>query len=417
MQAPDLFGSACQSISWVPACQSPGSVFGYCVQLCWPCTYFNSPVYRESFVPLVAYRAVPFGFPDQAPSGALMPALPVHQQSVQQVEVAAEKEDVDILTCPAELNSDSGPLDNPLEDEIRRLSRQVKGLLPGRRLPGSTSRGKAFNRAYQYVLQQENERTGDVEKARSMARLAGRKASKNEQKRLVREAATGSLESLKDSLAAACTRAVYRQYRSARRVEMKSSGDADKAKEAGRLACKATRLHLNQICGTVAPQKAGTITFTDAEMLNETFMTAYRSERNRELSRSGNRQMAKAAGRSAGYKAREQLKKKLQTDPVQTRKDFNYTPVMAGGKKYRLAYVNAKYRAYKEELARSHDHQKATLVAREAARQAGREARREYMLKYRLETSYGLEHNKSDASKGRENMAKCAGKGITDGCY
>ena len=416
MQAPDFFGSAYQSISWMPACQFPGSVFGYCVQPCWPCTYFYGPVYRESFVPLAAYRVVGFPQCDQAPSGALMPALPVHQQSVQQVEEAAEEE-VDILTCPAELNSDSGPLDNPLEDEIRRLSRQIRGLQPGHRLPGSTSRGKAFNRAYQYVLQQENERTGDVKKARSMAKLAGRKASKNEQKRQVREAATGSLESLKNSLATACTRAVYRQYRSARRVEMESSGDVDKAKEAGRLARKATRLHLNQICGIAAPQKAGTITFTDAEMLNETYMTAYRSGRNRELSRSGNKQMAKTAGRSAGCKAREQLKKELQTDPEQTRKNFNYTPAMAGGKKYRLAYVNAKYRAYKEELARSHDHQKATLVAREVAKKAGKEARREYLLNYHLEASYGLEHNESNASRGRENMAKCAGKGITDGCY
>ena len=394
MQAPDLFCPVCQSISWVPACQSPGSAFGYYVQPCWPRAYFNSPVYRPSFVPLAAYRAVGFPQCDQAPSGGWIPALPVHQQNVQQVEAAAGEEDVDVLTCPAELDSDNGPLDDPLEEEIRRLSRQVKGLLPGRRLPGSTSRGKAFSRAYQYVLQQESERTGDVEKARSMARLAGRKASENEQERIVREAATGSLESLKDSLTAACTRAVYRQYRSARRVEMKSSGDIDKAKEAGRLAGKAVRLHLNQICGTVAPQKAGKITFTDAEMLNETYMAAYRTERNRELSRSGNMQMAKAAGRSAGHKAREQLKKELLTNPGQTRKDFNYTPVMAGGKRYRLAYVNAKYRAYKEELARSHDHQKATLVAREVAKQAGREARREYMLKYHLETSYGLEDNK-----------------------
>lgn len=412
MQAPDLFGSAYQSISWVPAFQPPGSVFGYCVQPCWPCHYFNSPVYREYFVPLAAYRAVPSGFPqcDQAPSGALVPELPVHQQSVQQVEVAAEEEDVDILTCPAELNFDSGPLDNPLEGEIRRLSRQIKDPLPGRRLPGSTTRGKASDRACKYVLQQESERTGDVEKARNMAKLADRKASKNEQKRLVREAATGSLESLKDSLAAACTKAVHRHYRSVRRVEMESTGDDDKAKEAERLACIAIRHHLNQICGTVAPEKAGTITFTDAEMLNETYTIAYRSERSRELSRSGNQQMAKTSGRSAGHKAREQLKKELQTNPEQARKDFNYTPGMVGGKKYRLAYVNAKYRAYKEEMARSHDQQKALLVAREVAKRAGREARREYMLKYRLETSYRLEHNKSSASTGRENMAKCAGK-------
>ena len=198
---------------------------------------------------------------------------------------------------------------------------------------------------------------------------------------------------------------------------MKSSGDVDKAKEAGRLACRAIRHHLNQICGTVTPQKAGTVTFTDAEMLNETYMNAYRSERNRELSRSGNKQIAKAAARSAGYKAREQLKKELLTNPEQTRKNFKYTPVMTGGKKYRLAYVKAKYKAYREEMARSHDHQKATLVATEAAKQAGREARREYMLKYRLEASYGLEHNESSTSgvRERENMAKCD-EGITDGC-
>ena len=419
MQVPDLFASACQPKSWVPACQSQGSVFGYCVQPWRPCAHFNSPVYRESFVPLSAYEAVPVRLLqyDQAPTGALMPALPVHQQNVLKVEVTNEEENVDILSCPAELDSDSEPLDDLLEDEIRRLSRQIRGVLPGCPLPGSTSRGKAFNRAYQYVLNQERERTGDVEKARSKARLAGRKASEKEQERVVREATTGSLASLKDSLAAACTKAVNREYKLARRVEMKSSGDVEKAKEAGRLASKAVRLHLNQVCGTVAARKVDTITFTDAEILNETYMVAYRSERNRQLSRSGNKQMAKAAARSFGFKARKQLEKELLTNREQTLKNFNYTAAMTGGKKYRLAYVKAKYKAYKEEMARSHDHQKATLVAKEAGKQAGKEARREYMLKYRLEASYGLEHNKSNASRGRENMAKCTGKGITDGCY
>lgn len=417
MQVPDLFALACQPKSWVPACQSRGNAFGYCVQPWRPCAHFNSLVYQESFVPLAAYGVVPVRLYDQAPTDALMPALPVYQQNVQKIEVTTEEEDVDILSCPAELNSDSEPQDDLLEDEIRRLSRQIRGVLPGCPLPGSSSRCKAFNRAYQSVLNQERERTGDEEKARSKAKLAGRKASEIEQERVVREAATGSLESLKDALAAACSKAVNREYKLAQRVEMESSGDVEKAKEAGRLASKAVRLRLNQVCGTVATRKADTITFTDAEMLNETYMRAYRSERNRQLSRSVNKQMAKVAARSAGFKAREQLEKELLTNREQTRKNFNYTAVMTGGKKYRLAYVKAKYKAYKEEMARSQDHQKATLVAKEAGKQAGKEARREYMRKYRLEAGYGLEHNKSNASEGRENMAKCAGKGITDGCY
>ena len=228
---------------------------------------------------------------------------------------------------------------------------------------------------------QEINRSGNVVVAKHLAKLAGSAASDKERERLEREASVGSIEYLKDELASACFRAVHRQYQIARRAELKRSGDPQKARAAARLASNATKLRLERISGVDNSHKS--IHFTDADILNASYMAAYRKARNRQLSCSGDRIKAKKAGRVAGTRARAQTEQALRCNPAEVRKAFKVTPSLAAGKEYRAAYALAKDKAFRIEMALSGDPVRAESVACEAGKKAGREARKSYMQSFR----------------------------------
>lgn len=440
MQVQGPHGPPGQMISWVPVFRSSGEVFGHHVQPCPPYTYSSDTVRRMGFVPQADYKRVPVRvlFSNCTCHGRMTVAAPtpdvqqveqqreeraeeplnkppeepldkqreelLKKQLEEQVEEQVEEEEIDIESCDSP--ADDLPLTDPLELRVRELVRQVGGSLPGGRLPGSTSRGKAFSKAYQKKFREEINLSGNVTQARRLAKLAGSIASDKEMERLEREAPVGSVEYLIDELATICNRAVHRQYRIARRAEMKRSGDLHKAKEAARLACQATRLRLQQIGGI--DNSHGSIHFTDADILNASYIGAYRRARNRELSCSGDLIKAKQVGRVAGHQARAQTEQELRDNPVETRKAFKITPSMAAGKQYRAAYGPAKDKAYRTEMARSGDPVRAESVACEAARKAGREARNTFILSCRLRLSVRSESNKNCASGSdlRENIAE-----------
>ena len=438
MQVQGPSGPPGQLINWVPMLRSSGEVFGYCVAPCPPYTYFSDMVCPMSSVPQAEFRRVPVRvlFSDCTCRSGMTFASPVPQQDVQQVEKQpegqaeepfknqfeeqveeqVEEEDAEVVSCSPDSTADDEFLSDPLERQIRQLFRQIGHCLPGGKLPGSPSRGKAFSKAYQKKYREEINRSGNPDEARRLAKLAGSAASENEKNRLEQEAAAGSIEYLKDVLATACNRAVHRQYQIARRAELRRSGDPVKAKAAARLASKATRLRLERIGGI--DNSFQPMHFTDADILNASYMGAYRRARNRELSCSGDLIKAKQAGRVAGNIARAQTEQELWVNPVATRRAFKITPSMAAGKAYRAAYGQAKDRAYKLEMACSGDPVSAEAVACEAARNAGREARKTFILSCRLRISVRPESDKSGASgtELRENITEYTGQGITDGC-
>ena len=420
MQVQGPSGPPGQMISWVPVLRSSGEVFGYHVEPCPPYAYFSNTVCRMSCVPQAEYKRVPVRvlFSDYTCHGGMTFASPAPQQDVQQVEEQPEEplekeleeqieeEDIEILSCSPDSTANDELLSDPLEHRICQLFRQIGGSLSDGRLPGCTSRGRAFSRAYQKKYREEINRSGNVIEARRLAKLAGSAASDKEKERLEQEAPAGSVEYLQDELASACNRAVHRQYQITRRAELKRSGDPIKAKAAARLAYKATRLRLEQIVGIDNSHKS--IHFTDADILNASYMGAYRRARNRELSCSGDLIKAKQAGRVAGNMARAQTEQALQFNPVKIRKAFKLTPSMAAGKEYRAAYGLAKDKAYRIEMARSGDPVRAELVACDAARKAGREARKTFILARRLRVSVRSESDKSGASGSelRENITE-----------
>lgn len=450
MQVQGPFGPPGQMISWVPMFPPPGEVFGYHVEPYPPYTYFSNTGFPMSSLPQAQYKRVPVRvlFSDCTCYGGMTLAPPAPQRVVQQVEEQpeeraketldkqiveqlveqlggplnkeleeqleeqAEDEDIDVVSCPPDSTADNEPLSDPLEDQIRQLLRVIGDRLPGGRLPGSTSRGRAFSKAYQKEFRQEINRSGCVTKARRLAKLAGSAASDKEKERLKQDAPPGSLACLLEALSSACNRAIHRQYQNARRAELKRSGDHEKAKEAARVACRATRLRLEQIGGIKNPHKS--VHFTNADILNASYMKAYRKERCRELSRSGDVDKAKQAGRVAGYAARAQTERELQCNSVAVRKAFKFTPSMAAGKEYRTACRLAKNKAYKIEMERSGDPVRARSVAYDAGKKAGSEARKAFMQAYRLRS----ESDKNDASGSelRENITELTGQGITDGC-
>ena len=418
MQVLGPSGPPGQMISWVPMFRSSEEVFGYHVEPCPPYTYFSDKFCPMGFVPQAEYKRVPVRVVSSNCTchGDMTFASPAPQQDMQQVEEQpeepinkqleeqAEEEDVDILSCSPDATADDELLSDPLELRIRELFRQVGGSLPGGKLPGSTSLGKAFSKAYQKKFREEINRSTSVDEARRLAKICGGIASKEEKKRLEQEALAGSVEYLMDELATACNRAVHKQYQIARRAELKRSGDPEKARAAARLASRAARLRLEWIGGINNSHK--TLHFTDADILNVSYMAAYRRARNRELSCSGDLIKAKQAGRVVGSTARAQTEQELRFNREETRKAFKITPSMAAGKEYRAAYGPAKDRAYKKEMARSGDPVRAELVAREAAKKAGREARRTFILAYRLGISVRSKSEKSGASGSelRENV-------------
>ena len=440
MQVQGPFGPPGQMISWVPMFRPPGKAFGYHVEPYPPGTYFSNTVCPMSCLPQAQYKRVPVRvlFPHCTCPGGMTSASPAPQRVVQQVEEQpeeraeetldeqlveqlveqlggplnkeleeqleeqAEDEDIDVVSCPPDSTAVNEPLSDPLEDRIRQLLRLIGDRLPGGRLPGSTSRGKAFSRAYQKEFRDEINRSGSVTNARRLAKHAGGAASDKEKERLEREAPPGSLARLLDELSSACSRAVHRQYQIARRAEFKRSGDPEKAREAARLACRATRLRLEQIGGINNSHKS--IHFTNADILNAYYLRAYRRAKGREFSRSGDLVKAKQAGRVAGYKARAQTEQELLCDSVAVRKAFKVTPSMAAGKEYRAAFRQAKGQAYKMEMARSGDPVRAGIVAYDAGKKAGSEARKAFMLACRLRSEG--DKNGASGSELRENITE-----------
>ncbi len=143
--------------------------------------------------------------------------------------------------------------------------------------------GEAYNRAYRAEM------SSSADKVK--AKQAGQTAGQAERKRVKETSTPFSGDSLTITPEEACQRACQRAYQRAYRAEMSSSGDKEKAKQAGQAEIK-------RVKETSTPFSGDSLTITPEEACKRACHRAYQRAYRAEMSSSGDKEKAKQAGQA-----------------------------------------------------------------------------------------------------------------------